>query len=214
MTTDTKERILDAAERLFAAHGFGETSMRALTAAAGVNLAAANYHFGSKDGVLRAILLRRLEPINAARLAELDRVEAACQGAPPDLEAVLAAFVEPALGVARSPEGRPFVQLLGRVHADPDHERIKEMLFELYAPVRDRFVPALAAAVPELPFEEICWRFLFLVGAMAHTMTCVDDLRWLSGGRVQQHDARTAATRLIAFTAAGFRAGATTEVPR
>ena len=62
MTTDTKERILDAAERLFAAHGFGETSMRALTAAAGVNLAAANYHFGSKDGVLRAILLRRLEP--------------------------------------------------------------------------------------------------------------------------------------------------------
>src|SRR5438128_11520727 len=73
---ETRTRILDAAEELFMQHGFEGTSMRLLTAKAGVNLAAVNYHFGSKDALVEALFRRRLDPMNAARTAELDKLEA------------------------------------------------------------------------------------------------------------------------------------------
>ena len=72
----TKARILDAAEALFMEHGFEATSLRLITAAAGVNLAAVNYHFGSKEELFQAVLTRRLDPMNQARVALLDRYEA------------------------------------------------------------------------------------------------------------------------------------------
>ena len=80
MATDTKKRILDTAEGLFAEHGFPATSMRDITNAAGVNLAAINYHFGSKESLLIAVLQRRTLPINIARLSRLDALEAAAAG--------------------------------------------------------------------------------------------------------------------------------------
>src|SRR5258708_18044674 len=72
---ETRTRILDTAEELFMLHGFEGTSMRLLTSSAGVNLAAVNYHFGSKDALIEALFRRRLDPMNAARLAELERLE-------------------------------------------------------------------------------------------------------------------------------------------
>src|SRR5512134_3507154 len=80
---ETRTRILDAAEELFMLHGFEGTSMRHLTSRAGVNLAAVNYHFGSKHALIEAVFRRRLDPMNAARIAELDRLEkSAAAGAP------------------------------------------------------------------------------------------------------------------------------------
>src|SRR5207248_1431431 len=73
---ETRTRILDAAEELFMLHGFEGTSMRLLTAKAGVNLAAVNYHFGSKDALIEAVFRRRLDPMNVARVAELDTLAA------------------------------------------------------------------------------------------------------------------------------------------
>src|SRR3954471_6891345 len=73
---DTKARMLDAAEALFMEHGFEATSMRAITAAAAVNLAAVNYHFGSKEELFEAVLTRRLDPMNQHRIGLLDRLEA------------------------------------------------------------------------------------------------------------------------------------------
>jgi AcrR family transcriptional regulator len=92
---ETRERILDAAERLFARKGITSTSMRALTAAAGVNLAAVHYHFGSKEALLDAVIERRAEPCNAARNRALDRHLAERAEAAPDVEQVLRAFLEP-----------------------------------------------------------------------------------------------------------------------
>src|SRR5947208_16884641 len=69
----TKERILDSAESLFMEHGFEATSLRSITAAAAVNLAAVNYHFGSKEELFQAVLTRRLDPMNHARLSFLKR---------------------------------------------------------------------------------------------------------------------------------------------
>ena len=78
----TKDRILDAAESLFMEHGFEATSLRSITAAAGVNLAAVNYHFGSKEELFQAVLTRRLDPMNQERVDLLDRFERDAAPAP------------------------------------------------------------------------------------------------------------------------------------
>src|SRR5437879_2966317 len=93
---ETRTRILDAAEALFMQHGFEGTSMRLLTAHAGVNLAAVNYHFGSKDALIEAVFRRRLDPMNASRTAELERLETE-SGRVPAPEAIIRAFVGPSL---------------------------------------------------------------------------------------------------------------------
>src|SRR5205807_225879 len=100
--TDTKQRILDSAERLFAEHGFEGTSLRAIIADAKVNLAAIHYHYHSKEALLDAVILRRLAPVNRERLELLDACE---QAGPPSLEAVLEAFLAPAFRLGRDPNG-------------------------------------------------------------------------------------------------------------
>ncbi|MCP5067717.1 MAG: TetR/AcrR family transcriptional regulator, partial [bacterium] len=90
---DTKQRLLDAAEQLFAERGFDGTSMRAVTQAAGASVSAANYHFGSKQALLGATLRRRIEPFNRRRLELLDGLEAG--GAVPDVEQLMDAFFRP-----------------------------------------------------------------------------------------------------------------------
>src|SRR5438477_4352893 len=98
---DTKTRILDAAERLFVEHGFEATSLRSLTSAAGVNLAAVHYHFGSKEELFQAVLTRRLDPMNQERIDLLERVEREAGSRAPSCEKVLFAMLIPALRLAR-----------------------------------------------------------------------------------------------------------------
>src|SRR3954449_8585545 len=92
---ETRTRILDVAEELFMLHGFEGTSMRVLTARAGVNLAAVNYHFGSKDALIEALFRRRLDPMNAARIGQLERLETDSKGRPLSAEQIIRAFVGP-----------------------------------------------------------------------------------------------------------------------
>ncbi|HYL25936.1 MAG TPA: TetR family transcriptional regulator, partial [Burkholderiales bacterium] len=107
---ETRTRILDAAEELFMQHGFEGTSMRLLTAKAEVNLAAVNYHFGSKHALVEAVFRRRLDPMNAARLAELDKLEAAERL--PQPEGIIRAFIAPGLRLMEDAKGggRNFVR--------------------------------------------------------------------------------------------------------
>src|SRR4029453_9767910 len=88
-SADTKTRILDAAELLFMEHGFEATSLRQLTAAASVNLAAVNYPFGSKEELFEAVPTRRLDPMNQERIALLDRRESEAGGKPLSCEKIL-----------------------------------------------------------------------------------------------------------------------------
>src|SRR3982750_849200 len=88
ISPDTKTRILDAAESLFMEHGFEATSLRQLTSAAGVNLAAVNYHFGSKEELFKGVLTRRLDPMNQERIELLGRVEREAGARPPTVEKV------------------------------------------------------------------------------------------------------------------------------
>ena len=199
--TDTKEKILDTAERLIGEQGYAATSLRHIIAEAGVNLAAVHYHFGSKEDLLDAVVARKAAPVNEARLAWLERVEAEAGNGPLEVEKVLESFFLPTVEVAIRNPG--FVRLMGQMLAEGMMPRIVEKHFQATGL---RFVGALRRAVPELPQEELMWRVHFMVGAMAHTMCRAPIFPELAGD-VANMEPRL--KRLVTFLAAGFRAAAT-----
>jgi AcrR family transcriptional regulator len=174
----TKERILDAAEALFVEHGFEATSLRAITTAADVNLAAVNYHFGSKEELFEAVLTRRLDPMNQRRLALLTALEESAGSAAVPCDRILAAMFVPALELARDPQrgGTHFLRLLGRAYADPA-PFIRQFLSKHYAAMIGRFKEAFARALPQLPRRELSWRLHFIMGALSYTLAGTDALR-------------------------------------
>jgi AcrR family transcriptional regulator len=177
----TKDKILDTAEALFMEHGFEATSLRAITAAAGVNLASANYHFGTKEELFRAVLVRRLDPMNQERLDLLTRLEDDAGPAALPCDRILAAMFIPALRLARDPErgGKDFLRLLGRAYADPA-PFIRKFLAEQYATMIARFKAAFGRALPELPKKELSWRLHFIMGALSYTLAGTDALRLIA----------------------------------
>src|SRR6266511_1350301 len=177
----TKERILDAAEALFMEHGFEATTLRAITAAAGVNLAAVNYHFGSKEELFQAVLTRRLDPMNQARVALLSQMETESAPDPVPCDRILSAMFMPALALARDPQrgGKDFLRLLGRAYADPA-PFIRRFLSEQYAAMIARFKAAFGRALPELPTRELSWRLHFIMGALSYTLAGTDALKLIA----------------------------------
>jgi AcrR family transcriptional regulator len=205
--TDTKQRILDVAEEMFAEQGFGGTSLRAIIAAAEVNLAAVHYHFRSKEALLEAVIVRRLEPLNRERLSLLDQYERGAGKWGPSVEQILEAFLAPSIHFIRTtPEGCLFGKLLGRMHSEPG-AMFAAIARKHFAHVLQRFQAALRKALPELPPEDFFWRFHFSIGAIAYTLGRSDLLEVMSGG-ICKLDEESAISQLIDFLAAGFRAGA------
>src|SRR5215470_1873715 len=177
----TQEKILDSAEELFMEHGFEATSLRQITAAADVNLAAVNYHFGSKEELFQSVLTRRLDPMNQERLALLTRLEATAAPHALSCEKILLALFVPALRLARDPArgGKNFLRLLGRAYADPA-PFIRQFLAEQYADMIGRFKAAFGRALPDLPKKELSWRLHFIMGALSYTLAATDALRLIA----------------------------------
>jgi AcrR family transcriptional regulator len=202
---ETRTRILDAAEELFMQHGFGGTSMRLLTAKAGVNLAAVNYHFGSKDALIEAVFRRRLDPMNAARIGALDALEAS--GRPSAPEAIIRAFVGESLRMIEDAKGgRNFIRLLGRSYTEPS-KAIRVLIGQLYAPAMERYKAAFERALPQMPREELVWRMHFMFGTLSYTLAATDAVQLIAGCKPEdRHDARLLEDRLTAFLAAGLTA--------
>ena len=201
---ETRTRILDAAEELFMLHGFEGTSMRLLTAKAGVNLAAVNYHFGSKDALIEALFRRRLDPMNVERIAELDRLEAGDSVTP---EAIIRAFVGPSLRMVEDAKhGRNFIRLLGRTYTEPA-KAVRALIGQMYAPTMERYKAALERALPQMPRDELVWRMHFMFGTLAYTLAATDTVQLIAGCKPEdRHDARLLEERLTAFLAAGLHA--------
>ena len=213
--TDTKSRILDAAEELFMEHGFEATSLRLITTAAGVNLAAVNYHFGSKEELFQAVLTRRLDPMNQDRMQLLSAYESAAAGKPLTCEKILAAMFIPALKLARDHEqgGKNFLRLLGRAYADPA-PFIREFLSNQYREMIARFRTAFSRALPNIPREELSWRLHFVMGALSYTLAGADMLKIIS--QLQPEEATNdelLLKRLAPFLAAGLRSPSAANVP-
>jgi AcrR family transcriptional regulator len=195
---DTKIKILDTAEKLFGMNGFDATSLREITTAADVNLAAINYHFQSKDSLIDAIVARRIEPVNKKRF---ELLEAA--GPDPTVEQILTAFIAPVMKVKVD----AVVPLMGRILSNP--ELFVERVFHKHlAPVSQRFVEALSKALPELPPSEILWRLHFSVGVMMQTMLWGRIFPKITNGVCDISNREALVDRTVRFVAAGFRAPA------
>ena len=186
----TRDRILDTAERLFAERSCAATSLRSIISAARVNLAAVHYHFRTKEALLDAVLTRRLEPVNRERLALLDEC-GEC-----DLECVLTALIDPAMRLAFDPARATFMKLMGRIHAEGDVALVRRH----FGAVIERFMQALARALPDLPPEELECRAFFCLGIMAHTLLAAREIAGSTG--------EVTTERLVAFMSAGMRAPA------
>lgn len=204
MSSDTKETILDAAEALFAELGIESTSLRAITGAAGVNLASVSYHFGSKQALVAALFDRRLVPMNQERLRRLDRLEASASDIA--LDELVRAYIGPALAMSLDPGGERFVRLLGRSYTEPS-EALHGWMRATYSEVIARFKPAFARALPQLPAQELHWRLHFMLGTLAYCMAGTDVMRLIASSQHEPSvDAWALERRLVAFVAAGLAA--------
>ena len=203
----TKESLLDAAEALIAEHGVAGASLRAITTRAGTNLAAANYHFGSKQDLARAVIARHMGPVNAERLRLLDEAERRAGDGGPGLETLVRAFVGPVVrfGQDLPDRGRHFAQICGRAMTQPD-PMLRESLLEELAEAIRRFREAFARALPHLPPEELLWRIQFTVGAMAHTLAGTQLIEEVHGDVLDTGDVDAIVERLVAFLCAGLAA--------
>jgi AcrR family transcriptional regulator len=196
--TETKMKLLDTAEKLFAENGFAATSLRDITTEAAVNLGAVNYHFQSKDSLIDAVIVRRIEPVNRRRIEMLDAA-----GPDPTVEQIVEAFLAPILIIAQpTPE---WVPLVGRILSTPD--LFLDRVFKKHlAVMSQRFSEALAKALPELPAEERLWRMHFMAGAMTHVLLWSRILPAMTGGICDPSDRKAIVARAVAFLSAGFRA--------
>ncbi|MBI5334881.1 MAG: TetR/AcrR family transcriptional regulator [Burkholderiales bacterium] len=165
--SDTKTRILDAAEELFVEVGYDGMSLRQITSAAEVNLAAVNYHFGGKDLLTHAMLARRLDRLNVERIAMLDAFQAA-HGARITTEHVLIAMFAPALRMSHADAtgGRRFLRFLGRAYTDVSPV-VQGFIATHYTVTLSRFFTAFQQTLPHLPREELGFRLHFAMGALS-----------------------------------------------
>jgi AcrR family transcriptional regulator len=208
-SVDTKDRIMDVAERLFAERGYAATSLRDITGEADANLASVNYHFQSKEGLLAAILERFVGPVNRQRLDFLDALEARANKSAPDLEKLLRAFLAPAFTRwrQRGTQGARFTQLAGRMHAETD-EQLRTIFLSQFEEVARRFGRAFRRALPHLDEKEVQLRTHFVVGSMAHTLLWSNNMPGPPFGRRRTVPPDEVLESLLRFAAAGLRAPA------
>ena len=196
----TKQRILEAAETLFARHGFAGASLRQVTSAANVNLAAVNYHFGSKDKLIEEVFRRRLDELNRRRLEALESLQADAT-----LEDALGAFIVPALELAHQGEGGgAFVRVLARAYAE-HNDQLRRFLSENYGHVLKQFARVFSDKLPDLGREELYWRLDIVAGALTYAMADFGIIQRRQDVSEKQHREQ-AVRHLIRFAAAGLRA--------
>jgi AcrR family transcriptional regulator len=207
---DARERILAAAETLFARKGMEKSSMRELTALAGVNVAAVNYYFRSKEGLAEELFDSVAQRVNQARLTELDAhlADAAAHHAPPALEAILSSFIRPYVETEAGPAGPLLAQLILQHRLAPSDMTVR-VVTRHFDPCGLRYVEALAAAVPGVPTAEWFWRYTFMVSTVILTVTdqsAHNRLARLSGGAADTTRHDDLRRYLMAFLVGGLTA--------
>lgn len=211
---DTKEKILDVAERLFADHGFASTSLRQITAEAGVNLAAVNYHFHSKEALLSAVLERKVQPVNVRRIELLDQALREAGQFRPSLERVIGAFLQPIFEAKGAGIGfSSFSRLMARLASEPDEWAVAVMTHHMKA-VLERFLPAFEAALGIGNPGTVAWAAHLSIGAMAHSLMGLPILHRMTGIDPQVSNPAEHMERLICYIAGGMRALAERERSR
>lgn len=173
--SDTIERILDAASVLFAERGFAETSLRTITSSAGVNLAAVNYHFGSKKALIQAVFARFLTPFCARLEAELNSLENDAQEI--DTQSLVDCLFRSLVGALEEQGESPeqFMRLVGMAYSQ-SQEHLRHFIIQEYSGDYLRFTALLKQAMPEVEPAEFYWRLYFMLGASIFTLSSFDSI--------------------------------------
>lgn len=217
--TDTVERIVEVAERMFAESGYRGVSLRAVMRECNVHAAAVHYHFGSKEALLEEIFARRAGTLNTERLRLLSDLLNSRRGdspAPDLLEKILDAFLRPSFGwpgddhadadaAARGEEVRRFTRLRSGL-AHEEAELSQRLIERHFNETSKCFVAALRDVLPHLSESALFWRFHFLLGAQFYTLSNPGRVESLSGRSFDASNFQRALDEMIAFVAAGFRA--------
>jgi AcrR family transcriptional regulator len=210
----TRDRILDAAEKLFAERGFYGVSIRDVTGAAEVDVALVAYHFGNKQGLLEAVFLRRADDLNDERLARLDAVLEAAGRKPPRLEDIIDAFTHPLLdrSLRGTPGWKSFFALIAEINNSREFGGL--LMSRFFDPVVQGFIQAIRRALPEADDRDVYWAYHFLSGALTLTFAETGRIDRLSGGVCKSSDLASVHQRMVPYCAAGFRAICNTKHAR
>lgn len=210
----SKRKLLDAAERLFAEKGFEAVSVRDITQLAKANVAAVNYHFGSRENLLTLVMTRYMTPVNEERIARLETLERKSSGKALALEEIIDALVRPFVGQVRKSElsERLFFKLMGRIFSQQG-DGLPAQIEEQLRNVVQRFTRAFAKALPAVHADDLAWRIHFMAGGMIHLLTHQDILHRLTDGASGAPTMEAIVSRFIRFSAAGLREGIEAEVP-
>ena len=200
----TRERILDAAEELFALHGFDGVTVRQVTREAAVDVALAHYYFGTKKGLFDAVFLRRAAVINEARLKSIDdyQINPGPKGA--TVEGFLHAFLDPVIErcVSGDPGWKNYLALVARVNNTPKWGG--ETMARYFDPVIHRLIDAIRGIMPGTHDIDLYWSYHFLSGALTLTFAQTGRIDLLSSGVCKSSDFEAIRARLAPFIAAGF----------
>jgi AcrR family transcriptional regulator len=199
-------RLLNAAEKRFSEQGLDGVSVREIAAAARLDVAMINYHFGSKLGLYKAVFQRRIEALSEQRLAGLERVMAKRGRALPSLEDIVYALVAPNIRLRSDPSlgGIPFARLIVREVTDPN-ERQRGIMSAAFDETAYRYLEALALLFPAAPRAELQWAYHFAIGTLIQTMASTGRLEHLSRGACDMSDPDVVLARLVPFVVAGLR---------
>jgi AcrR family transcriptional regulator len=208
----SKQRLLEAAEKLFALRGFDAVSVRDITLQAKANVSAVNYHFGDRESLAELVITRHVEPVLEERLARLENVEKKWSGKQLPLEEVLDALARPLTSVNRKSAlgGRAYHELLGRVFSLRP-EQYPEALAQKLQLVTGRFLRALGKCLPTVPTEELVWRMHFVTGALIQMLLFEELPHKPSAADASSSGMEATIGRFIRFAAAGLREGVEAE---
>ena len=200
----TRDRILDAAEELFAKDGFAGVSVRSIMSKADADVSLAYYHFKSKRDLFDQVMLRRVDILNDIRLKALEAVEERHPDDAPTVEEIIDAFTHPLLDLlAREhEEWKYYFQLIAQINSSPEWGG--ELMTRYFDPLVKRFLEALRKALPGCDEQDLLWSYHFLSGALTLTFAETGRIDNLSGGIAKSSDMASINERMPRFLAAGF----------
>lgn len=198
----TRDRILDAAERLFSEHGFDGVSMRDLAIDGKVTLALVNYHFGSKEGLYRAVFERRIAPVSAERRARLAQVLGRT-APPPSIAEILDALARPWVELRGRPGGLAYARLVAREAGDPAEGR-RGIVAEMLDPIAREFMTAMRRALPALTPRRVNWAYHFFIGSLLLILANPARVKRLSGRGCAIEDDEVVIREIVDFFASAL----------
>jgi AcrR family transcriptional regulator len=200
----TRERILDAAEELFAIHGFHGTSMRDVAEVIGSGIALVTYHFGTKDVLFSTVIKRRAAYMAHERILALDAARARVQGKALPVEDLVSGYVWPFVerSVAGGKGWKNYSLFVARHANSPEFSKI---LSEHYDPVARQYLNEFERTFPGMPQKDLYYAFSFMVGAMVATVAEPGRVEHLSFGQIKASDVEEVFKRMLPFLSAGFK---------